>query len=148
METLREIWEYDRKSIDNAPTIREWYDHWIVDDSGNIITARGIDNTYIVYNFPHTKKDKEQFKDILDSGNTILVPYVKNSGLSSIREFPIVIRNKYGGKYIGITYGDGFRKYVDFKMHDILSNHIICETITDYSGNCIDDRLKRYVFVQ
>ena len=141
METLREIWEYDRKSIDNASTIREWYGHWIVDDGG-------IDNTYIVYMLPHTIEEKEQFKDITDTGNEVLIPYIRNSGLSAIREFPIDIRNKYH-KHIAYRICDcnGFIKYTEAKMRYILSDYNILDTIREYCY--IENKtLRRFILIE
>ena len=89
----------------------------------------------ILYGHPYTIEEKEQFKDILDIENGILIPYVKNIRLPSIREYPIKIRNQYS-VYIDY-YNDGVRS----RTKNI--DKFCVATISDYN-NSSTDTLKMY----
>ena len=92
------------------------------------------DDGYIKYEYPYTIKEKEQFKDILDTGKVLLVPYVKNIRLSSIREYPILICDDYGQcTAYHINDSNIIRKYTKFETHDSFMNHIKHDTIKDYT---------------
>ena len=106
------------------------------------------DNDGIDFRRPYTIKEKEQFKDILDTGKDLLVPYVKNVGLSFIYEYPISICDDYGD-CIAYHVNDCncLWEYAEFETLDGLSDYIRCATIRDYNYN-ENTTLRCYVFIR
>ena len=88
MKTLREIWEYDRTTIDGTPTLREWNDRWRfegemnwienVDGSETVNITCGNGNS--LHNFIHSTIPKfilkDKYTDEYDRANSII--YLKH----------------------------------------------------------------------
>ena len=100
------------------------------------------DDGYIKYDYPYTIEDQKIFKDILDAGKVIFIPYVKNASLSTMYEHPILICNNHGECTAYRNNSNSILEYAEFEISGSFIDYIrYNKTLTDY--NYIEDTTLR-----